>query len=318
MRRVLFVALAALLAAVWLPGSPIRAGAADEACAGCHEDVVKAFGGSSHGEMAAGDWFGQSQGCSSCHGPAEKHLEAADAASIRQFPGDDAKADSDLCLSCHLAVGHIHSWPANVHSQAGLSCLSCHQIHPGGKGSGKFRGAGVRPGKDLYDGCYKCHPEVRGQMRSPSRHPVMEGKMTCGSCHDPHGAAEGMLKTEMRKNDLCYSCHPAQQGPFVFQHMPVEEDCTTCHKPHGSVADNLLAQTEPFLCLQCHDAHFHAGLQGDPAPTRVIGGATRKNPFGEQGWKYAFLTRCTQCHRAVHGTDLPSQAISSGGTSMGR
>ena len=41
--------------------------------------------------------------------------------------------------------------------------------------------------------------------------------------------------------------------------------CAVCHDPHGSVANNLLAQNEPFLCLQCHEGHFHMLRKGfDP------------------------------------------------------
>ena len=42
------------------------------------------------------------------------------------------------------------------------------------------------------------------------------------------------------------------------------------------------------------------------------------NPFGRFGMKKSFLTKCTQCHSAVHGSDLPSAGTSGGGTSRSR
>ena len=90
--------------------------------------------------------------------------------------------------------------------------------------------------------------------------------MSCADCHNPHGE----LTTHERTNDLCLSCHSRYQGPFVFGHAPVEDDCTICHDPHGSVANNLLVQNEPFLCLQCHEGHFHMLRKGfDPGDRKL-------------------------------------------------
>ena len=132
-----------------------------------------------------------------------------------------------------------------------------------------------------------------------------------------HGANPGLLKTAFRTNDLCYECHAAQHGPFIFQHDPVEEDCTICHNAHGAIADNLLHQTEPFLCLQCHEAHFHATLES-PEGDITYKGNVRRNPHGIDSLKHTFLTKCTQCHSAVHGSDLPSQSVTSQGESLTR
>ena len=154
---------------------------------------------------------------------------------------------------------------------------------------------------------------------APSHHPLREGAMTCASCHNVHAANVGALATDGRSNDLCVSCHAAKEGPYVFQHDPVEEDCTICHTPHGSVADNLLVANEPFLCLQCHEFHFHAGLEARPeGPTFTVGGREYPNVLGSHGYQMSFSTKCTQCHSQVHGSDLPSQGISSNGRSMTR
>jgi len=64
-----------------------------------------------------------------------------------------------------------------------------------------------------------------------SRHPIREGRMSCSSCHESHGAGNKPVKSTERVNDLCLSCHAKYQGPFVFEHSPVEESCLTCHDP---------------------------------------------------------------------------------------
>lgn len=156
--------------------------------------------------------------------------------------------------------------------------------------------------------------------------------MTCGDCHNPHGE----LQTEEQARDLCLDCHTRHQGPFVFEHAPVEEDCNICHDPHGTVANNLLQQNEPFLCLQCHESHFHATRLGNavpvnatnvafnaynpdgsvaapPTPGALAGAPTSNtvqitNDLGEHSWQMGFGTKCTVCHSTVHGSDLPSQS----------
>lgn len=332
-------ALAVVLAlGVWNLGPPgLMAQTTADDCLMCHEEDVPDFASSPHGKLVEGDWFGQVQACTSCHGDGEEHMATMDASTIRSFPGASPEADAQVCLSCHSSVHDMGEWSAGEHAMAGVTCTDCHPIHVTEE-DGHLRKAslGKRLEENTYQRCFECHPEVQAQIRMPSRHPVMEGHMDCGGCHNPHSANEGMLKTAFSKRDACLDCHPAMQGPFAFQHPPVEEDCLICHTPHGAVADNLLQQTEPFLCFQCHEGHFHAALGGEegasnPSPTvggRILPGGTWadgpyyrqtvSNPFQELGMKKSFLTKCTQCHAAVHGSDLPSPAVSSGGRSLTR
>ena len=139
--------------------------------------------------------------------------------------------------------------------------------------------------------------------------------MSCNDCHNVHAYTESMLRTDQRLNDLCYTCHQAQEGPFIFEHAPVQEDCLTCHVPHGSVADPLLAMNEPALCLQCHDFHFHAGYT-TPNDVQEVGPYEIENPYGARSFNVAFTTSCTQCHQRIHGSDTPSQSLPGSGKGM--
>ncbi len=101
-------------------------------------------------------------------------------------------------------------------------------------------------------------------------------------------------------NLTCYKCHADKQGPFVYQHAPVEEDCSICHNPHGTVANNLLHQPTTFLCLRCHSGH-----RADPPSDHFGIGTSDIDGFD---WQRSILyTDCTQCHSQIHGSDLPSQ-----------
>ncbi len=217
-------------------------------------------------------------------------------------------------MSCHGSIGgvgafvdgsSVEEWQASTHAMENVTCGDCHGIHDSKK----------KPVRS----CVGCHPEVNAAFQLPNHHPVPEGQMSCNSCHNPHSAGESMLtNNNMRLNDLCYTCHQTQEGPFIFEHEPVQESCALCHMPHGSVADNLLTANEPMLCLQCHEFHFHAALRSPEEHEVEVGGREFGNPNGEHGMNVSFTTKCSQCHSQVHGTDLPSQTLTGAGFGMVR
>ena len=289
---------------------PTIAGASyvgDESCLGCHDDMAKKFGESIHGRIAGFEVVGSEKGCESCHGPGSLHAEEADPENIISFShisGDEASA---VCLTCHTQ-GTLMDWQGSEHALSDVSCLGCHKIHSPGAGNLL---AVAEPKL-----CNECHQDIMAKTTYPSHHPIQEGKMVCSSCHQAHGSFLKNLKTDETLNDLCFDCHSSKQGPFTFEHEPVVEDCAICHDPHGSVANNLLVQNEPFICLQCHQAHFHAGKISAEGNAENIHGRTMNTD--SHSYKAAFTTKCTQCHFQIHGSDLPSQSVPSRGESLTR
>ena len=291
--------LLAMMAFAAVVAWPVFAG--EEMCGMCHDEVAAAMANQVHMRIKPFEVGGHAVGCQGCHGDGTKHMEEeGDPSYIRTFE-DKTQEDVDACLQCHQLKGQ-GEWHASVHAAEGLTCFDCHTIH-----------THTNP----RESCRKCHADVASQMQLPSHHPVREGKMSCVSCHDPHAATEAMMRTQGRVNDLCYTCHQDKEGPFIFEHEPVEENCLLCHDPHGTVANNLLTANEPMLCLQCHEFHFHAGLASPDGPVDV-GGTERENPFGRDSMNVAFTTRCTQCHPKVHGSDLPSQTVPGRGRGLTR
>jgi DmsE family decaheme c-type cytochrome len=151
----------------------------------------------------------------------------------------------------------------------------------------------------------------------PSHHPIAEGKISCLDCHNAHGGSVSFTLDDSGR-ELCFSCHAEKEGPFLFEHAPVNEDCMLCHAPHGTVADNLLKQTEPTLCLNCHAMHFHGSIEGIDGPFTPPQAPERAGISTPDGFKQAMLTKCTQCHTEIHGSDMPSQSISTGGNALTR
>ena len=218
-----------------------------ETCLECHEGMTAGV----HSRLAGFEYMGGTEGCEACHGGGSLHVGSDDGSQILKF-GELLPEESEaICAACHTD-GKLMDWTHGEHALSDVSCSECHSIHAGGKTALKQQDPEL---------CYSCHQEQQAKANFPSHHPIKEGKMNCGDCHNPHGE----LNTQERTTDLCLDCHSRYQGPFVFGHAPVEDDCTICHDPHGSVANNLLVQNEPFLCLQCHEGHFHMLRKGfDP------------------------------------------------------
>jgi len=292
-----------------------------DTCATCHEDVTRQFDGSAHGRIAAWELRGQHAACESCHGPGSEHAASGDATKVRQFAAAPAAASNQACLSCHRQDEGMH-WAGSEHAAGDVACVECHKIHqsrqvaPGlmnAKGLATSHATAPAPAGSLSKAepglCYDCHPDKRSKFAASSHHPVREGRMQCSSCHQVHGAPGGMVRTDERVNDLCLKCHTKYQGPFIFEHAPVSESCLTCHDAHGAVANHLLKQNEPFLCLQCHEMHFHNARVSLSTPYFAPSGGST-NPFGPTGFMKGYGTKCTVCHPKTHGSDLPSQGIS--------
>lgn len=306
---------------IWLPGcgpgNPVRTRIVEapvienaefvgqDTCAMCHEDSLASMAATVHGRLAEFETSatGFDMECETCHGAGSLHMDSEDPEDIIRPEELAAAEGSAICLKCHTDGSQMH-WLGSAHDLSDVGCMECHEVH-----SAKAEHLLVKNDPDL---CYLCHQEQQHMTLLPSHHPIPEGRMGCGDCHQVHGSIEDpLLATDERLNDMCLNCHSAYQGPFIFEHEPVLESCDICHEAHGSVANNLLIQNEPFLCLQCHDMHFHAGLAGDEGDFTTIYGRDGTSTLDAP--KMTFLTKCTQCHTQVHGSDLPSQSITGPG-----
>jgi DmsE family decaheme c-type cytochrome len=153
-----------------------------------------------------------------------------------------------------------------------MACTKCHSVH--------------QPAKANELPCQKCHVAVAHQFQQRSNHPLLEGTVSCVSCHDFLGKAEPTMGHGPSAN--CYACHTDQSGPFLFEHgatssftVDGNDGCVSCHNPHGSVNDRLLTQIDANLCKQCH---------GLPA-----------GHLTAHGGQFSQVA-CLDCHSDVHGS----------------
>ncbi len=228
--------------------------------------------------MIPGATFVGMDTCGACHEKLVKDFKLSSHARVT-IPGEGERTEGGACESCH--------GPGSIHVEKGSPDTNGGHI--------------INPGKNP-ESCFGCHLDKKAQFNLPYHHPVREGRMSCGNCHDVHGAdvmvAKNLLgrgATVGRINETCGRCHREQFRPHVFEHEALREGCQVCHNVHGSINDKMLTERDNNLCLKCHAQ--------TPSPTA----AARSIFIGDVNHT-AFLTQgpCYSggCHSAVHGSNL--------------
>jgi predicted CXXCH cytochrome family protein len=280
-----------------------------ETCITCHAEQQKRFIHTPMGNamMAHPKTADEKLGCEGCHGPGKAHVEAGggkDTIPVRftkdaKTPVEEKNA---ACLSCHTK-GNQMFWTGSPHESRGMACVDCHQVHYGSVAE-RYQALSSLSSKETRYGapltehvgtqktqpelCLQCHQMRRAQLQRSSHMPYREGKVTCTSCHNPHGSPNPSQLLQSSVNENCYSCHSERRGPFLWEHPPVMENCANCHDAHGSSNPELLKVRMPRVCDSCHITSRHPT---QPQPLSSI-----KN----------FNRGCTNCHSQIHGSNHPS------------
>ena len=213
---------------------------------------------------------------------------AAPTAGLSQSNPPNSIDEGQSCLdsACHddLATKRTIHKPASK----ATTCKFCHQAAE--PEQHQFQLANKKT-----EICLKCHKMVKDEK---SQHmPAKRGM--CLNCHDPHQSDNRFLLTKRPAGDLCKGCHrKILTAETKTQHGPVQDaNCTGCHDPHASNNKKLLKDTEPDLCLNCHNRPLTTD-DGDRLPSI-------KQIFEDESLDQhkPFQTgRCSMCHVA-HGSD---------------
>jgi len=277
---------------------PVYAARGTDTCLKCHDKgkdteilrTAHAVKGDSRTPLADAN-----HGCETCHGASPDHVASHPAKGEKRtspavmFSGANKSSPeviNKVCLQCHENNARIN-WQGSQHDVNGNACTSCHTLHT--------TEDKVLSKDTQFNVCFKCHTQQRAESYALSHHPVREGKVACADCHSVHGSAGEKLLKEVRLNDTCYNCHADKRGPFLFEHLPVRENCDLCHNPHGSNQQRLLVEKLTSLCADCHEA---AGFNG--SETHINGYGVSSRSSRTQG------RSCMNCHEQIHGTNSPA------------
>jgi DmsE family decaheme c-type cytochrome len=278
----------------------------DAKCTLCHNDPqILSIGQTRHGVTSDP----RTPTCTSCHGESESHRSGPAAAKPDRYFAKNSTTPADVrsgaCLECHGGDRHLAFWESGRHKKNDVACNNCHQIHAA-KAAPQLRKDNpsitpfVTTSRQLqYETCTACHKQIRSQLLKTSHHPILEGKLNCTNCHNPHGALSHAMIRDESVNQLCTSCHADKRGPFMQEHPPVEENCLTCHNSHGSMHTKLLVDRPPTLCQSCHDASRHPGTfySGNQGFDSGASGAPNTRLIARG---------CVNCHTSIHGSNAPA------------
>jgi DmsE family decaheme c-type cytochrome len=263
----------------------------EETCLTCHEDMAKGYHGSPHARTRNPRTPAAAQGCESCHGPGQAHVDGGgDKTKIKNPKVLSAREASDICLTCHNRSEH-ENFAGGKHDARNVGCVTCHSVH-----APKSEKAQLKT-ETIEETCVQCHRREVNKVHRSSHMPVgnLNGNtMECTSCHNPHGSQNvKMLREGNSITEACVTCHAEKRGPFLWEHEVGRENCVTCHDPHGSNNERMLVAKEPMLCQRCHIATRHPATIYDQ--TQVNGRSNR-----------VIGRACTNCHQMVHGSNHPS------------
>lgn len=264
--------------------------AGSDTCVTCHEAEGNALKGTEHARAKNPRTPAAKLGCESCHGPGQAHVDDEKNGNIRKFAEMKPSERSETCLQCHNRGDHA-AWEGSGHDRRNLSCTTCHSVHNAKSSEHQLVKA------NQTELCATCHRvQVSKTERAVAQMPVREGKMSCSSCHNPHGSISNVkaLKVGSSVSESCTSCHTEMRGPMLWEHAPVRESCATCHDPHGSSNDRMLVVRMPMLCQRCHVATRH--------PSSVYD----KDEITTNKSNRMFGRSCVNCHSNVHGSNHPS------------
>jgi hypothetical protein len=221
-------------------------------CEFCH-------GGKSDDHFAGVNPYPERRDCTGCHDP---HLGKDHPARLRQGYLDPIRAEVTLnphrkrsfCFACH---GDGKPKPLRQ-DEAVAICQRCH-------GSGKIPGM--------------SHPmtKVPAGYTIPEGWPLVDGALTCATCHfpghapgtvagrpdepaDPVHLLRGVVPGE--RNAVCFRCHAKSQWARLSPHQDAargnKKACVICHAvdPEEGDTDVFVADIN-IVCLSCHDDPDH-------------------------------------------------------------
>lgn len=192
----------------------------DPGCLHCHTSGAQRSLPDARDHYAGDPFENGGIACVACHGDASAHVASGGKVRMMEIEKLEPVKRDSICLNCHLE------------GQAAV-------VREG------KRLEDFRPGDDLFDyAVFFVYRSGRGsEGRAVSQWEALlkseckkqsGDKMTCTTCHDPHGSPPSEERVEYYRQ-RCLSCH--DQPAFAKDHHSENRDCTACHMARPSSND---------------------------------------------------------------------------------
>jgi len=243
-----------------------------------------------------------------------------------------APAETDSCVTCHLALGvenltkPAENFKSDIHAAKGFGCVSCHGGDPTIMGleamDKKKSYIGKPTGLQVIETCGKCHADANFMRRYNPNLRVdqvaeyftsVHGKRlkeqtdpkvaTCASCHLPHSIRPPNDSRSsvhpLKVADTCGSCHANQEYMATYK-IPTDQ----VEKYKTSVHWQMMASKGDLSAPTCNDCHGNHGASppGVSSVVNVCGQCHAANSelFNKSTHSKIFvqmgLPGCAACH----------------------
>jgi photosynthetic reaction center cytochrome c subunit len=190
-----------------------------QGCLFCHSGTTLPIPGTAN-EYQSPPFSAEAITCERCHGPVEKHLNDPREGTIVNPAKLEPAARDSVCEQCHLLGAAKVLNPGKTFAdflpgqRLEDTFTTYRNALPSGSDAGKF----------------KVISHVEQLARSTCAR-MSDGKLWCGTCHDPH---DKPLEPVQFYRSKCLSCH---SGNFATSHPSRESDCIGCHMPQRGAND---------------------------------------------------------------------------------